>query len=116
MQRNGTHKSIAAIKCAWFLSPTDRRLGVKGVRDNPSSLSDDPPFLEGERNTFGRTKEMLYPLTRICPVYCTSIGEASALVLDERLDDGVALDVGIPKAVLKFSEDRAGKFRARAAL
>lgn len=97
------------------------RLGVTGVRDKPSSLSDEPPFLAGERNIFGRTKDMLYPLTRICPVYCTSIGEVSSLVLllldlDERLDDGVALDFAVPRAELKVSEDRADKFRARAAL
>lgn len=66
---------------------------------------------------------MLYPLTRICPVYCTSIGgDASLLMLpllldlDERLVDGLTLAFAIPKAELKFSEERAGKFKARAAL
>ena len=65
---------------------------------------------------------MLYPLTRMCPVYCMSIGgETSPLVLpllnlDERLDDGVALGFAVPKVELKSSEDRAGKFKARAAL
>ena len=66
---------------------------------------------------------MLYPLTRICPVYCTSIGGAASplmllllLDLDERLDDWIALDFAVPKAELKLSEERAGKFKARAAL
>ena len=48
---------------------------------------------------------MLYPLTRICPVYCTSMGGAASplmlplLDLNERLDDGAeVLDLEMPKA------------------
>lgn len=65
---------------------------------------------------------MWYPLTRICPVYWLSIGAMFSLVVDPLVDlEILALDDDVGsgdrlKTLAYVSIDRAGRFRARAAL
>jgi len=75
VERSGTHRSIAAMNCAWFLSDIDRRPFSKGVLVTASSsdlerglvsfegvLIYDSSGSDRGRNSFGRTNATLYSL------------------------------------------------------
>jgi hypothetical protein len=114
---------MAAMNCAAFLSPTEGRLEDL-VYSSPSLSVSASAFLLRDGNTLGKTYEMLYPLTSICPVYCWSMGAMFSLPLKLVVDFGTLLEdnveaVGgteILKTLLNESDDRAGRLRARAAL
>lgn len=108
---------MAAINWAWFRSPIDNRLRA-GVRASElSSSSEVTESLLRVRKTFGRTYEILYPLTIICPVYCTSTGgiRSSNWCSWLRFDDVLASVRERLKADEKVSGDLAGSLRERAA-
>jgi hypothetical protein len=48
MESRGTHMSIAAINCAWFLSDIDRRPFAKGVLIAASSSDLERGFMSFE--------------------------------------------------------------------
>lgn len=76
------------MKCALLRSPIDGRLVLEVARERPSISASEP--CEGK--TLGRTYEMLYPLTRICPVYLSSIGRepsSSVSYSEECLEDAL---------------------------
>jgi len=111
LDRYVTHISMAAIKCTLFLSPIDDRLFVA-----PSGLN-----LGGK--TLGRANAIWYPLTTICPVYLSSTGGISGFAepfnFDEYTLSVTDAETGggdSPKAEWNVCCERAGRFRARAAL
>lgn len=70
-------------------------------------------------NSFGRTYETLYPLTRMCPVYLSSsVGTLIPFVeaVDLLEDMTEANGVGSAKRDRYDLEERAGRLSARAAL